>query len=157
MLSDLTNKYIEEYNKSLSDILTATNEELRQQKTKEGALGNLYTDFFRFATGADIGIETSGNFRTAWQPGNISYASLFNMFPFDNELVRFEVTGKEVRRMIWEIEEGTYSYYPISGLRVMIKENSITGKRKVISVKLFDGEIERDIEEIGRASCRERV
>ena len=147
ILSDLTNKYIEEYNKSLSDILTATNEELRQQKTKEGALGNLYTDFFRFATGADIGIETSGNFRTAWQPGNISYASLFNMFPFDNELVRFEVTGKEVRRMIWEIEEGTYSYYPISGLRVVIKENSITGKRKVISVKLFDGEIERDIED----------
>lgn len=147
ILQSVTNKYIEEYNKKAGEYLTKTKVTFYQAKAGEEALGNLYCDFLRKITGTDVSIVNAGDFRTAWRPGDVTYGSLYSMFPFENDIVSFEITGKELRRMIYETQTGIYSYYPTSGLKQVVYE---TTKKELISVKLFDGinEIEIDDKKI---------
>lgn len=44
--------------------------------------------------GNDFVIMNSGGFRTTWYPGAIKYFHYYNMFPFSNTLVSFEMNGK---------------------------------------------------------------
>jgi 2',3'-cyclic-nucleotide 2'-phosphodiesterase/3'-nucleotidase len=41
-----------------------------------------------------------GGFRATWYPGVIRYAELHSMFPFDNTVVTFEMTGADLKKTI---------------------------------------------------------
>lgn len=43
---------------------------------------------------SDFVILNSGGFRTSWVPGIIQYQHFYNMFPFDNIIKSFDITGK---------------------------------------------------------------
>jgi 2',3'-cyclic-nucleotide 2'-phosphodiesterase (5'-nucleotidase family) len=64
------------------------------------------------------------------------------MSPFENRVVSFEMTGKEVKMMLKEIQGGRYSFYPTSGLKLVVSKKP---KKSLISAKLYDGVYERDI------------
>ena len=145
LLADITEKYKDEHDKALKDVLTSTNELFYQAKTGEAALGNLYCDYYRKITGSDVCIVNSGAFRTQWTPGNVSYASLYSMFPFENRVVSFYITGVELKRMINEAQTGVYSFYPTSGLKQVVYQKGTM--KKVLSVTLFDGYEEKQIED----------
>lgn len=42
---------------------------------------------------ADFIILNMGSLRTIWLPGILQYQHFYNMLPFDNELVTFDMTG----------------------------------------------------------------
>lgn len=48
----------------------------------------------------DFVIINPGGLRTAWYPGVIQYQHLYNMFPFVNYLVSFDITGAELIKML---------------------------------------------------------
>ena len=65
------------------------------------------------------------------------------MFPFDNKYIRMEMTGREVVRMVKQIQSG-YSVVPSSGLIQLFKKS---GERiKILDAKLFDGYLEKSIQ-----------
>lgn len=149
ILDNVTKKYIDEYNEKAGEYLTKTKTTFYQAKAGEEALGNLYCDFLRRITGTNVSIINAGDFRTAWRPGNVTYGSLYSMFPFENDIISFEITGEELRRMIYETQTGVYAYYPTSGLKQVVYE---TTKKDLISVKLFDGINEFEIDDKGTYS-----
>jgi 5'-nucleotidase len=86
----------------------------------ESPLGNLFTDAFResIAT-ADIAINnTDGGLRADLPAGPLTYGSLFEVFPFDNRLVRLTLTGREVRRVIAVRLQRNRALVGISGITV---------------------------------------
>ena len=73
---------------------------IRRAGTPESPLGNLFTDAFLSAVpGADVAINnTSGGLRTDLPVGPLTYGRLFEVFPFDNKLVHFELPASALRR-----------------------------------------------------------
>lgn len=72
---------------------------LEVSKSKETELGNLVSDLYYMAGNGtvDFSLVNPGSFRTTWNPGMLQYQHFYNMFPFENKLETFVVTGKELK------------------------------------------------------------
>lgn len=68
-------------------------------RTRETNLGNLIADAFRAGTKADIAIVNGGSIRanTTFAVGPISKRDVVSMLPFENPIVKCEVTGAQVK------------------------------------------------------------
>ena len=86
----------------------------------ESPLGNLFTDAMRAALpGVDIALNnTRGGLRADLPRGALTYGQLYETFPFDNQLVRLELTGAELARVFeTQVREGR-APPGIAGVRV---------------------------------------
>ena len=142
-LEELTNLWWSKYEEYVKSVITKTDNLLSQSFDKEEALGNIYSDFFRRRTGAEISILNPGSFRTTWNIGNITKADIYNMSPFENSITSFQMMGAELRRMLFEIQSGSCAFYPTSGLKQIVQMKP----KKLIEVKLFDGVTEEEIQD----------
>jgi 5'-nucleotidase len=68
----------------------------------ESPLGNLFTDAMLAGSGgADLAINnTDGGLRGDLPAGPVTYGRLFEVFPFDNQLVRLTMTGRDLERVL---------------------------------------------------------
>ena len=67
----------------------------------ESALGKLFTDALRDATGVDVALHNvAGGLRANLPAGPLTYGSVYEMFPFDNRIVVLSLSGDELRRII---------------------------------------------------------
>lgn len=150
-LKELSKYWWEKYVSFKTDKITTISDSLGVTKVKECALGNLYTDIMRKIAGADIGIDTAGNFRATWSKGNLSAADIMSMTPYDNFISSFGMKGKDVRRMFYDLNEGSYTVFT-SGVVQVVRKKPV---KKLISVKIFDGinELEIEDEKIYRIVC----
>ena len=89
-ITEIGNKYLEEFNKYDKDILTFTLEHLESTKIRENALGNFYTDFLRQISGVDISLVNAGAFRTPLYRGNITNAIIHSFDPFGSNIIKFK-------------------------------------------------------------------
>ena len=135
----------DKYTKFKQDNVTSIDLPLEMNKHHENALGNLYMDIYRRVTGADVAITNAGSFKMKWNVGNISVADVYSMNPYDNCIICFEVNGKSLRRMLFEVQSGKLAFYPTSGVKQVVK---VSPKKKLISVKLFDGVYEKEIDDM---------
>ncbi|MDH3350676.1 MAG: 5'-nucleotidase C-terminal domain-containing protein [Gammaproteobacteria bacterium] len=87
----------------------------------ESALGNLMTDAVLESSAADISIHNVyGGIRAELPEGELTYGSLFRMFPFDNRIAIVELSGAELRKLIANQAHNTGRYAGFSGMRVFI-------------------------------------
>ncbi|VAX01629.1 5'-nucleotidase [hydrothermal vent metagenome] len=78
-------------------IATASIDVLRTTNVAgESALGNLIADAQRVAMASDIGFMNSGGIRSDLLQGQVTWGELFNVQPFNNDLVRMDLTGQQV-------------------------------------------------------------
>ena len=89
----------------------------------DNTLHNIISDTFRKVANADFAIIHSNCLRTKWLPGELNYVDMFNMFPFTDTICSFEMSGKEVMRMIRDLS-GNENVYSVSGLRVTYQKGS---------------------------------
>lgn len=98
---------IAEYEKQLSAELdkpvgrTAVELDARQLSNRNGEtnVGNLISDAFRQATGADVGLLNGGSVRsnTTYAPGALSKRDVISILPFENPVIKIEVSGAILR------------------------------------------------------------
>ncbi len=62
----------------------------------ETPLGRWASDVVRIAAQADVGIYNAGGIRSDLVAGPVTVGSLYDIFPFSNEVVWFELTGDEL-------------------------------------------------------------
>ena len=94
---------------------------LERTSLGENDLHNLVTDAFRKVAQADIAVVHVDGLRTKWLPGELNAVDMYNMFPFDNVVCSFTMTGQEVLRMLRDITGR--KFYAVSGMRVTYKRN----------------------------------
>ncbi|MCB9778381.1 MAG: bifunctional metallophosphatase/5'-nucleotidase [Alphaproteobacteria bacterium] len=62
----------------------------------ESPLGRWASDVVRLAAGSDVGIYNAGGIRADLPAGRLTRRDLYEIFPFGNEVVTFDVTGQEL-------------------------------------------------------------
>lgn len=69
----------------------------------ESRIGNFVADAYRWATGADVGLQNSGGIR-AGSPlvGEVTVGELISVVPFEEALIVAELSGSELRDLCWE-------------------------------------------------------
>lgn len=102
----------------------------------ETALGNLITDAMRateLGDGAqfDIAVHNDGGIRAGLDAGPITYAELYAVLPFDNDLVGLDLTGAQVREVLENGMDDRGSRIQVSGLRYTYSMNKSRGRRVV--------------------------
>jgi 5'-nucleotidase len=100
-------------------VFVETDMTLRQQP--ETVLGNLFTDAVRQSMDADIAIHNVyGGIRAELPKGEVTFGSLFRVFPFDNRIAIVELSGQEIRKIIAHQALNEYRRAGFSGMRVFV-------------------------------------
>ncbi|MDQ3634345.1 MAG: 5'-nucleotidase C-terminal domain-containing protein [Acidobacteriota bacterium] len=71
-------------------------------RTKETNVGNFIADAFRQATDADVGFVNGGSIRAdiTYNPGILTKRAVLSILPFNNAIVKVELTGKTLREIL---------------------------------------------------------
>ncbi len=108
----------------------------------ESPLANLMTDALLEATGADIAIHNVvGGIRDTLPEGELTFGSVYEMFPFDNRVVELELTGHQLRRIIAEQAHNHGRRAGFSGMRVIVECKK---DKMYVVMNLDDGAAIRD-------------
>ncbi len=106
-------------------------------RTKETDIGNFIADAYRNAVNADIGFVNGGSIRAdlSYIPGPLTKRDVLSMLPFNNPIVKIEITGKTllevlehgVARSREDSEPGRFPQ--ISGMKFTFDTNKLPGQR----------------------------
>jgi 5'-nucleotidase len=95
--------------------------EMTLHQQPESVLGNLFTDAVLESNDADISIHNVyGGIRAELDQGEVTYGSLFRMFPFDNRISIIELSGLDVRKIIANQVHNNRRRAGFSGMRVFV-------------------------------------
>jgi len=109
----------------------------------ESPLGNLMTDAVLEASDADISIHNVyGGIRAELPEGELTYGSVFRMFPFDNRIAIVEMTGHDLRRIIEKQAHSENRPAGFSGMQVFV--NCIADQMSIRMLRPDGSEISDD-------------
>ncbi|GGM38619.1 hypothetical protein GCM10011351_25930 [Paraliobacillus quinghaiensis] len=83
----------------------------------DNALGNLIADGMKVSMDADIAMMNGGGIRNDLAAGQVTFGDLFDIQPFGNTLVKFELTGSEIRELMNAQFSSYGPDYSISGFK----------------------------------------
>ena len=106
---------------------------LKRDPSGENTLHNIVVDAFKRRTQSDVALVHVDGLRTKWVPGGINKLDLFNMFPFENYVCSFDMTGEELLRTLNDIVGK--KFYSVSGLMVTYSRQP----KKFISALEYNG------------------
>ena len=102
LLERLT-KIDENIDRLLNKKLFYSNKELSGERElvrkQESELGNLTADAIKWFTKADIACVNGGDIRTSLPKGDITYKNILAIFPFQNNICTYNITGKLLKQM----------------------------------------------------------
>ncbi|MEW6685047.1 MAG: bifunctional UDP-sugar hydrolase/5'-nucleotidase [Candidatus Edwardsbacteria bacterium] len=95
----------------------------------ESPLGNLITDAMREASGADVALINRGGIRADLKAGDITEEDVYRVLPFGDILVKFPVTGKQLKEILEVGVSGKRRDTQLSGVKIVWNPNFPEGKR----------------------------
>jgi len=103
----------------------------------ESALGDLIADGQRRFAGADFVFMNPGGIRAPIAAGEVTYGELFSVQPFDNQVVKMQLTGDQVYRVLEQQfgSDGRTRILQVSGLKFSYNSTNPAGQR-ITSVTL---------------------
>lgn len=108
---------LEEEAGSLCDEVGCTTTDMGRDRQGESAVGDLVADAMLTAMdGVDIAITNSGGLRANLPSGTIRREHLQAVMPFDNRLVRVEMTGAQLDRMLHIGSSGAHGILQVAGM-----------------------------------------
>lgn len=109
----------------------------------ESNLGNWEADMMREFAGTDIAFQNSGGLRKDLPKGEIKVRDIWEINPFGNTFVVFEVNGKMLREMMEWQASGKAELMQISGMKIVVDSRKNVGER-VISIEVGGKPLDED-------------
>jgi len=109
----------------------------------ESNVGNWEADVMREYAGTDFAFQNSGGIRKNISAGNITIRDMWELNPFSNHFVTFEVTGIELRKVIEKNCDGEGEFLHVSGLKYVFNKSKPVGNR-VVNIVMKKGELIKD-------------
>lgn len=107
--------------KRLEEVLGKLESSWARNYNGESNIGNFFADGLRAYAKADVAFLNAGGIRTNVPAGDVTLGHVQEIFPFDNQLVTFELTGKDLIRAISKNANAAagqeYGVLQISGIR----------------------------------------
>ena len=99
----------------LDEVVATVEEPIQRGRTQtfagESRVGNLVADAYRWATGADVGLQNSGGIRGgAPLEGEVTVADLVSLVPFEEPIEVAELTGDELLAVLREAGGGNLAF-----------------------------------------------
>lgn len=113
----------------------------RRNAQIESTLGNWITDVMRLKTGAQIALHNTGAIRANIKAGLITRADIFDVCPFHNTLVVFELTGQQLKDVLEQDVERGWDRLQVSGLKFKYYPKTIRPYGKRVHYIEIDGEV----------------
>lgn len=121
----------------LSEVVGSTRAFLDGERASvrrfETNLGNLVADVMRESVDADMAFANGGGIRASISSGEVTVGDVYTVLPFDNTLVKLELTGEQVLEALehgvrnWPSENG--GFLQVSGLSFYINSDAEPGSR----------------------------
>ncbi len=109
----------------------------------EYPLGNLIADAQRWAGQADAAMVNNGGIRAGLPAGSVTYGELFRVQPFENPLIRMDVSGSTLRAYMEALVRGGDPRTHVSGMVIRYDPAGSSGRR-IVSITMSDGAPLRD-------------
>lgn len=91
--------------------------------------GNWIADMLRERVGGDVGLHNRGGTRAEIDAGPVTVREVFEMLPFDNDVVLLELSGADLEAVVRAAIEGTtHSGLDYSGMRVFVRSRQENGR-----------------------------
>jgi len=145
-LSQTVASYLKPYHDTLDAQMTSVLTTSPRRLTKgvpESELGNLMVDIFRemgqerYGKPIDLAITNNGGIRTDLPQGNITLGKVYEVMPFDNDLVVLTVSGTTMQKVVEYIAQRKE---PQSGLRLVVDKATNKPKEVLIGNKPIDNQ-----------------
>lgn len=138
-------KIVEKYNHKIDALLGETIGESvadldgEDVRTRETNLGDLVADIIRSESSSDAAIINGGSIRTSIKKGKINTKDIYTVLPFDNYIVAFRLTGREILDAleygVSAVEEGAGRFPQVSGIKFTYSRSAKPGSRvKAVSI-----------------------
>ncbi|MGB9844026.1 5'-nucleotidase C-terminal domain-containing protein [Thermodesulfovibrio yellowstonii] len=135
MITPYEDKLKKEMDVVIGEALVDLDGERANVRSKETNLGNLVTDFMREISKTDIAITNGGGIRASIKKGPVKVGDVYNVLPFDNVIVKLELTGKDILDALEngfsQVEAGAGRFPQVSGLVVKVNKKNPPMKRVV--------------------------
>ncbi len=145
-ITELTAAYEKELDVVFGEELADAPALLDRDYHHESPLGRWITDALREAAGTDVGMYNGGGLRSDILPGKVTRGTLFNCFPFGNELQTFEISGAELQDIVLKnaIAESDEKrgFLPLSGVTWTWRVRN--GAPELLDVKVGASPLDRD-------------
>lgn len=119
-VTQLTRFYQEQLERAFGEVVAEARERMGRDYHRESALGRWITDALRETAGTDVGLYNGGGIRGDIPPGPVTKGAIFNVFPFGNEVMVFEMLGADLQEVVLRnvIAENDKKrgFLPISGV-----------------------------------------
>jgi len=146
IVDDLVRQALAPYSNDLSEVVGETATALNRGTTLEATMDNFLLQALLESTGAQLAFSNGWRYGAPIVPGKITLNDLYNIIPMNPPVSTVELTGKELKEMLEENLERTFSCDPYQqmggyvkrclGLNVYFKIENPSGQR---IQKLFAG------------------
>ncbi len=125
--------------KEMNEVIAIASAAFTKPNSPETTLGNLYADAMlsysrKLDPSIDFTFSNKGGLRNNISAGNILVSTIFEMMPFENELVLLELKGTDVQKLLNFI--ASTGGQPVAGMRMKIVDKKAADV--LIADKPFD-------------------
>jgi 2',3'-cyclic-nucleotide 2'-phosphodiesterase (5'-nucleotidase family) len=107
-----------------------------ERQPVENPAGNLLADAQRWAAEAQVGLVNNGSLRRSLPQGAVTYGLLYEFQPFQNDLVRLEMDGALLRRVLEHgLTDDGRPWTHVSGIRVRYDPAAPRGSRILAMIR----------------------
>lgn len=131
--------YKKQMDAEMNRVIGQTDQELTKTSDPETLIGDFFSDAIlteglKKDPTIQFTLSTKGGLRTSFPKGNITVSNVFELMPFENELVVLKLSGASVQKVIDFIVKSAGQ--PVAGIRMNIKDKKASDV--MIAGKPFD-------------------
>ena len=135
-------KYYTKVSPILEEVAGISDTELTHDRFADpgtSILGQWVTAMMNKDAGTQIAITNGGGLRIPIPAGNITVGKMYEMMPFDNTLVKMDLKGSDIKRVIENgILNNSIGWVQVGGIKVYYNKDAALGSR-ITAMYLSDG------------------
>lgn len=125
----------------LDEVITNSVSVFNRSFNEESAIGGLIADFMREESQTQVALQNSGGIKATIVEGPVTLRTLYDMLPFENNLVTMELKGWELENIIEESLAGKTGFLQASGINCTYSSSNPPGFR-IIQIDVNDEPLE---------------
>ncbi len=128
----------------LDETITQSQGKFTHSYMEESSIGYIIADSMKEATNSDVGLTNSGGIKSIFNEGPITLRNLYEVLPFENNLVTVEIQGNELENLIEQsLSGGQTGFLQCSGIECSYSTLNPVGSR-IIQIDVNGKPLELD-------------